>query len=118
MVVGAGDPKRDIILSCQRIHQRILARTCSLVMSIDSGGDEGLSMDEEEEVGAEAEEEVVGLVSRSDSRTGMPTDFIDGVSSAVAVHTGNIVIPTAAAGSDCISAISLATGSSSGGHKT
>jgi hypothetical protein len=36
-------------------------------MGIDSGGDEALSMDEEEEeeVGAEAEEEVAGLVSRS-----------------------------------------------------
>ena len=38
-----GHPNRDRILRCQRIHQKILPRTSSLVMGIDSGGDEGLS---------------------------------------------------------------------------
>ena len=51
-------------------------------------------MDDEEEVGAEAEEEVAGLVSRSNSRTGMP----DGVGNG-----GIGVVPSSTASAICYS---------------
>jgi hypothetical protein len=38
------DPRRDKILGCQRIQQRILANTASAIMGADSDGDEGLSL--------------------------------------------------------------------------
>jgi hypothetical protein len=43
-----------MILGCQRIYQRILAKTSYSLMGMDSGGDEGLELDEEAE---EADEE-------------------------------------------------------------
>jgi hypothetical protein len=44
-----GDPKRDMILRCQRIHQRILKKSASSIMGADSEGDEGLSLSEDSE---------------------------------------------------------------------
>jgi hypothetical protein len=74
-----GDPKRDTILRCQRIQQRILAMTASAIMGADSGGDVGLSLpadlDEEEEADAEVEvdfeavAELDRIGSRSNSRS-------------------------------------------------
>jgi hypothetical protein len=36
-----------MLLGCQRIHQRILAKESSALMVVDSGGGEGLQLDEE-----------------------------------------------------------------------
>jgi hypothetical protein len=33
-----GDPKRDMILRCQRIQQRIHSKTSSSIMGVESGG--------------------------------------------------------------------------------
>jgi hypothetical protein len=46
-----------MILGCQRIYQRILAETSYSLMGMDSGGDEGLELDEEAEEAEEADEE-------------------------------------------------------------
>jgi hypothetical protein len=35
-----GDPVRDRILHCQRIHQRILAKSLSVIMGADSEEDQ------------------------------------------------------------------------------
>jgi hypothetical protein len=46
-----GDPsnlKRGIIMRCQRIYQRILVKMSSEVMGLDSGGDDGLDLEEKE----------------------------------------------------------------------
>jgi hypothetical protein len=45
-----GDPKRDMILRCQWIQERIHAKSASLIMGVESGGDDGLSIEEEEEL--------------------------------------------------------------------
>jgi hypothetical protein len=57
-----GDPKRDMILRCQRIHQRILKKSASSIMGADSEGDEGLSLSEDSEDSelGEDEEEASG----------------------------------------------------------
>jgi len=52
-----GDPKRDMILRCQRIHQRILKKSASSIMGADSEGDEGLSLSEDSESGEKGEDE-------------------------------------------------------------
>jgi hypothetical protein len=39
-----GDPKRDMIVRCQRIQQRIHTKASSTIMRVDSGGDEGLEV--------------------------------------------------------------------------
>jgi hypothetical protein len=88
-----GDPKRGMILRCQRIQKRIHAKTSSTIMGIDSDGDEGLAVSNEEEESSEeeeegmavavedmaAEEEVAGIGSVTNSRIGTPTNFVDGV---------------------------------------
>jgi hypothetical protein len=48
-----GDPKRDMILRCQRIHQRILKKSASSIMDADSEGDEGLELSEDSDSGEE-----------------------------------------------------------------
>ncbi len=55
-----GDPKRDMILRCQRIHQKILNRNAAAVMGADSGGDDGLDVSSESDEGESEEEEVGG----------------------------------------------------------
>jgi hypothetical protein len=83
-----GGPKRDMILRCQRIHQKILDRNAAAVMGADSGGDDGLDVssesDEEEseeeevggnEVGGEMEEQAE---SRAGSRAPTPIEEIAG----------------------------------------
>jgi hypothetical protein len=52
-----GDPKRDMILSCQRIHQRILKKSASSIMGADSEGDEGLELSEDTEDSEEGEDD-------------------------------------------------------------
>jgi hypothetical protein len=47
--MGLKDPKRDMILRCQRIQEWIHAKSSSLILGVDSDGDEGLSIEEEEE---------------------------------------------------------------------
>jgi hypothetical protein len=42
-----GDPKRDTILSCQWIQQRILLKSAPSIMGADSDGDAGLSLSED-----------------------------------------------------------------------
>jgi len=63
-----GDPKRDMILRCQRIQERIHEKSSSLILGVDSRGDTGLSVstnasdddeESEEENGLEAELVVV-----------------------------------------------------------
>jgi hypothetical protein len=55
-----GDPKRDMILRCQRIHQKILNRNAAAVMGADSGGDDGLDVSSESDEEESEEEEVGG----------------------------------------------------------
>jgi hypothetical protein len=50
-----GDLKRDMILRYQQIQQQIHAKMSSAIVGVDSEGDEGLSMSEDDE-----EEEEVG----------------------------------------------------------
>ena len=67
--------------------------------------------------GESDEEDFACLASRTNSRTGIPTDVIDGVTlaqSALAVPARGNVASTAAAGSDHFSAGSSATGSAAG----
>jgi hypothetical protein len=55
-----GDPsdtKRDMILRCQRIQQRIHSKSASIILGVESGGDDGLSVDGSEEESDEEEEE-------------------------------------------------------------
>jgi hypothetical protein len=52
-----GDPKRDMILRCQRIHQRILKKSASSIMGADSEGDEGLELSEDSEDSEEGEDD-------------------------------------------------------------
>jgi hypothetical protein len=57
-----GDPKRDMILRCQQIQQRIHAKTASVIKGVDSGGDESLPVSDEQEVSSEEEQEVMAAV--------------------------------------------------------
>jgi hypothetical protein len=60
-----GDPKRDMILRCQRIQQRILKKSASSIMGADSEGDEGLELSEhseDSELGEDEEEESEDLL--------------------------------------------------------
>jgi hypothetical protein len=96
-----GDPKRDMILRCQRIQQRIHAKTSSTIVGVVSGGDDGLLMsDEEEEVMAVVVEEraaevlVGGIGLGTISRIGTPTNVLDGsggVSGGVTIHNAEEV---------------------------
>jgi hypothetical protein len=71
-----GDPKRDMILRCQRIHQKILERNAAAVMGADSGGDDGLDVSSESEEEESEEEEVGGnevggeMEEQAESRAG------------------------------------------------
>jgi len=49
------DPKRDMILRCQWIQERILKKSASSVMGADSEGDEGLDLSEDPEDSEEEE---------------------------------------------------------------
>jgi hypothetical protein len=51
-----GDPKRDMILRYQRIHQWILKKSTSSIMGADSEGDEGLELSEDLESSEEEED--------------------------------------------------------------
>jgi hypothetical protein len=42
-----GDPKRDMILRCQRIQERIHNKLASAIMGVESEGDDGLSLDDD-----------------------------------------------------------------------
>jgi len=55
-----GDPKRDMILRCQQIQERIHAKLASVIMGVDSEGDQGLSVDsnKEEEEFSEDDDDV------------------------------------------------------------
>jgi hypothetical protein len=64
-----GDPKRDMILRCQWIQQRIHAKSASLILGVDSGGDNGLSINEEE-----LEEELVAVLDDVDNPGGDPVN--------------------------------------------
>jgi hypothetical protein len=55
-----GDPRRDRILKCQRIQQRIHTKLASTILGMESGGDNDLSVDSEAESGEEEEEEEGG----------------------------------------------------------
>jgi hypothetical protein len=50
-----GDPKREMILRCQQIHERILKKSASCIMGADSEGDEGLEVSEDSEDSEEGE---------------------------------------------------------------
>jgi hypothetical protein len=87
-----GDPKRDMILRCQRIQERILKKSDAAVMGVESGGDDGfdlsedsISDDEAEEDEEDMAEEVIcvaesladGFGSRTQSRVPTPTNYGD-----------------------------------------
>jgi hypothetical protein len=67
-----------MILRCQRIGQRIHAKTASVIMGVESGGDDGLTMDDEEEeeeaVPVVVEAAGIGLVTNS--RIGTSTNLL------------------------------------------
>jgi hypothetical protein len=44
-----GDPKMDMILRCQQIQERIHNKSASVIMGVESEGDDGLSLDSEED---------------------------------------------------------------------
>jgi len=68
-----GDPKRDMILRCQRIQGRIHEKSSSLIMGVDSGGDDGLSVKEEESsLEEDDEEEELALLGGSNG-----VDFVE-----------------------------------------
>jgi hypothetical protein len=85
-----GDPKRDMILRCQRIQERIHNKSASAIMGVDSEGDDGLSLDSEEEDEDDDDDDVEGEVaavvggelgvggSRVGSRATTPTVVADG----------------------------------------
>jgi hypothetical protein len=90
-----GDPKRDMILRCQRIQERILKKSDAAVMGVESGGDDGFDLSEdsisddaaEEDEEDLAEEEICvaesladGFGSRTQSRVPTPTNYgvVDG----------------------------------------
>jgi hypothetical protein len=52
-----GDPKRDMILRCQRIHKWILKKSSSCIMGADLEGDKGLDLSEGSEVSEEGEDD-------------------------------------------------------------
>mgnify|MGYP006977545943 CR=1 FL=1 len=52
-----GDPKRDMILPCQRIQERILKKSHAAVMGVESGGDDGFDLDEDSNSDDEDEED-------------------------------------------------------------
>jgi hypothetical protein len=87
-----GDPKRDMILRCRQIQERIHEKSSSLILGVDSGGDTGLSIstnasdddeESEEENGLEPELEVVvadnaGVAgSAVGSRTATPNALLE-----------------------------------------
>jgi hypothetical protein len=82
---AAGDPKRDMILRCQRIQQRMYDKASSVIMGVDSEGDDGLSLDTDaEREDSEEEEDEVALVlggnlgGANRSNTNTPTVLVDG----------------------------------------
>jgi hypothetical protein len=58
-----GDPKRDMILRCQRIQERIHNKSASAIMGVELEGDDGLSLDSEEEDEDDDDDEVEGEVA-------------------------------------------------------
>jgi len=84
-----GDPKRDMILRCQWIQERILKKSNAAVMGVESGGDDGFDLDEDSNLDDEDEEDEVeeeigvaesladGFRSRTQSRVPTPTNYGD-----------------------------------------
>jgi hypothetical protein len=79
-----GDPKRDMILKCQKIQGKIMAKT-AYSMGIASGEEEG---DADEEVAGLAS----GLASRGSSRGGSPVGLDAAVEEEIAVINGEDVV--------------------------
>jgi hypothetical protein len=52
-----GDPKRDMILRCQRIQEQIHEKSSSLILGVDSRGDTGLRVSTDADNDKELEEE-------------------------------------------------------------
>jgi hypothetical protein len=52
-----GDPKRDMILRCQRIHERILKKSASCIMGAGLEGDKELEVSEDSEDSEEGEDD-------------------------------------------------------------
>jgi hypothetical protein len=77
-----GDPKRDMILRCQRIQGRIHEKSSSLMLGVDSGGDDGLSVKDEDSLLEEEEEEELALLGGSNG-----VDFVE-VASDVPISRG------------------------------
>ncbi len=91
---AAGDPKRDMFLRCQRIQQRIHDKSSLVIMGVESEGDDGLSLDTDEEgEDSEEEEDEVALVlggnlgGANRSNTNTPTVLVDG---GLFLNLGNI----------------------------
>jgi len=83
-----GDPKRDMILRCQRIQQKIHEKTSFAIMGVDSEGDgsPALSVDPKELSEEEVDEEdkvaahemaVAREAAMAGSRTTTPTNVVD-----------------------------------------
>jgi len=58
-----GDPKRDMILRCQRIQEQIHNKLASAIMGVESEGDDGLSLDSDEEDEEDDDDDVEGEVA-------------------------------------------------------
>jgi hypothetical protein len=91
----AGDPKRDMILRFQRIQQRIHDKSSSVIMGVESEGDDGLSLDTDEEgEDPEEEDDEVAVVLGGDlggancSNNNTPTVYVDGGLEVAAVDKG------------------------------
>jgi len=104
-----GDPKRDMILRCQRIQERIHEKSSSQILGVDSGGDTGLDVstdasdddeESEEENGLEVEVVVAGNAgvagSMAGSRTATPNGLLEvglGVIAPEQVEDGSTSLP-------------------------
>jgi hypothetical protein len=58
-----GDPKRDMILRCQRIQEQIHNKTALVIMGVQSDGNEGLSLDSDNEESVDDDDDVEGEVT-------------------------------------------------------
>jgi len=93
-----GDPTRDRILRCQRIHQSILAKSSSILMGVASSEDEYSAHDDEESEDCDAElEDLLGEVpfneTTSMSRATTPSNVATATASRATTPTSTTVAP-------------------------
>jgi hypothetical protein len=97
-----GDPKRGMILRCQWIQQQIHFKSASVIMGMNSEGDDGLSLSEDDDEEEDVEQVEVLLhggnsavdasVVGNCTHTNTPTVLVDGGVGIVVVE--EVGIPT------------------------